>query len=54
MCIGAQIVGPWLVRDLIPAFIKARFSTDEDCRRRVRKLHELELEAARELRDKIG
>jgi len=54
MCIGAQIVGPWLVRDLIPAFIKARFSTDEDCRRRVRKLHELELEAARELKDKIG
>jgi ribose 5-phosphate isomerase B len=54
MCIGAQIVGPWLVRDLIPAFIRARFSTDEDCRRRVRKLHELELEAARELKDKIG
>jgi ribose 5-phosphate isomerase B len=54
MCIGAQIVGAWLVRDLIPAFIKARFSTDEDCRRRVRKLHDLELEAARELKDKIG
>jgi ribose 5-phosphate isomerase B len=54
MCIGAQIVGAWLVRDLIPAFIKARFSTDEDRRRRVRKLHELELEAARELKDKIG
>jgi ribose 5-phosphate isomerase B len=54
MCIGAQIVGPWLVRDLIPAFIKAQFSTDEDCRRRVRKLHELEVEAARELKDQIG
>jgi len=53
MCLGAQIIGPWLMRDLIPAFIKAEFSTDENCRRRVRKLHELELEAARELKDKI-
>ena len=53
MCLGAQIIGPWLAKDLITAFIRARFSTDEDCRRRVRKLHELELEAARELRDQV-
>jgi len=53
MCLGAQIIGPWLARDLITVYIKAEFSTDEDCRRRVRKLHELELEAARELKDKI-
>src|SRR5512139_3044105 len=33
MCLGAQIIGPWLARDLITAFIKAHFSTDEDCRR---------------------
>lgn len=49
MCLGAQIVGPWLAVDLIRAFLGATFSTDEDCRRRVRKLHDLELEAAREL-----
>jgi ribose 5-phosphate isomerase B len=53
MCLGAQIIGPWLARDLIIAFLKAQFSTDEDCRRRVRKLHELELEAARELKGQI-
>jgi len=42
MCIGAQIIGPWLAVDLIDAFLRAEFSTDEDCRRRVAKLHDLE------------
>jgi ribose 5-phosphate isomerase B len=49
MCIGAQIIGPWLAKELIPAFIKAEFSTEEHFRRRVRKLHEMELSAAIEL-----
>ncbi|PSC04163.1 ribose 5-phosphate isomerase B [Alsobacter soli] len=44
MCIGAQIVGPWLARDLVSAYLKAEFSTDEDCRRRVEKLHALDAE----------
>ena len=44
MCIGAQIVGPWLAKDLISAFLEARFSTDEDFRRRVAKLHQMEEE----------
>ena len=38
MCIGAQIVGPWLAKDLVAAYLDARFSTDEDFRRRVAKL----------------
>lgn len=38
MCIGAQIVGPWLAKDLITAFLQARFSTSEEFRRRVAKL----------------
>ena len=42
MCIGAQIVGLWLARDLIDAFVDARFSTDPDFRRRVAKLETLE------------
>ena len=45
MCIGAQIVGPWLAKDLISSFLSATFSTDEDFRRRVRKLHELDQES---------
>ena len=42
MCIGAQIVGAWLAKDLVEAYLKAEFSTDEDFRRRVRKLAEMD------------
>jgi ribose 5-phosphate isomerase B len=50
MCIGAQIVGPWLAVDLVEAFLDARFSEDPDCRRRVEKLHAMDraLASARE------
>ncbi|TKW68749.1 MAG: ribose 5-phosphate isomerase B [Paracoccus denitrificans] len=44
MCIGAQIVGPWLAFDLIDSFLAAEFSTDEDFRRRVEKLHQMDAE----------
>jgi len=42
MCIGAQIVGPWLAKDLVTAFLDAEFSTDEDFRRRVAKLADMD------------
>jgi ribose 5-phosphate isomerase B len=42
MCLGAQIVGPWLAVDLIDAFLAAEFASDEDFRRRVEKLRALE------------
>lgn len=44
LCIGAQIVGPWLARDLIDAYLTARFSTDEEFRRRVDKLAVMDAE----------
>src|SRR5690349_3273743 len=44
MCIGAQIVGPWLANDLISSFLAAEFSTEEDFRRRVQRLHEMDRE----------
>lgn len=44
MCIGAQIVGPWLARDLVDAFIAAEFERSEDYLRRVQKLHDMESE----------
>lgn len=44
MCIGAQIVGPWLASDLIKAYLEAEFSTGEEFRRRVEKLHEMDRE----------
>ena len=45
MCIGAQIVGPWLAKDLIASYLSAEFSTDEDFRRRVAKLHAMDAES---------
>lgn len=42
MCLGAQIVGPWLAGDLVRGFLGAEFSTDGDFRRRVEKLRQLE------------
>jgi ribose 5-phosphate isomerase B len=53
MCMGAQIIGPWIAIDLIHSFLNARFSTEGHFRRRVRKLAELELQAARELKDQL-
>lgn len=42
MCLGAQIVGSWLARDLIESFLKAEFVQDVDFIRRVEKLAQLE------------
>jgi len=42
MCIGAQIVGPWLAKDLVAAYLDAKFSTSEEFRRRVAKLAEMD------------
>ena len=42
MCIGAQIIGPWLANDLIAAYLGAQFSTDADFRRRVEKLRKMD------------
>lgn len=44
MCIGAQIVGPWLARDLVESFLDAKFDANEDHVRRVQKLHAMENE----------
>jgi ribose 5-phosphate isomerase B len=44
MCLGAQIVGPWLARDLVASFLAAEFSTDEEFRRRVGKLAAMDAE----------
>jgi ribose 5-phosphate isomerase B len=49
LCLGAWIVGPIIAEDVVREFLGASFSTDEDFRRRVKKLHELERLAAAEL-----
>ncbi|HMA09218.1 MAG TPA: ribose 5-phosphate isomerase B [Ramlibacter sp.] len=42
MCMGAQIIGPWLANDLVASFLAAKFEDNEDVRRRVAKLHEMD------------
>ncbi|ALS20777.1 MULTISPECIES: RpiB/LacA/LacB family sugar-phosphate isomerase [Paenibacillus] len=42
MCVGAQIIGPVIVVELLESFLKAEFSTEEEFRRRVEKLYEME------------
>lgn len=46
MCVGAQIIGPVIVAELLESFLKAEFSTAEEFRRRVDKLHEMERQYA--------
>jgi ribose 5-phosphate isomerase B len=45
LCLGAQIVGVKLVEEILGAFLTAEFSTEEQFRRRVAKLAELEHDA---------
>lgn len=42
MCVGAQIIGPVIVVELLESFLKAEFSTEEEFRIRVEKLHKME------------
>jgi ribose 5-phosphate isomerase B len=42
LCLGARIIGPALVPELVQAFLGAEFSTEERHRRRVGKIHNLE------------
>jgi ribose 5-phosphate isomerase B len=46
LCIGAWIIGIKLAAEVIDAFLSASFSTEPHFRRRVQKLHELELRSA--------
>ena len=42
LCMGAWVIGVKLAEEVLRAFLNARFSTDDDFRRRVKKLEELE------------
>lgn len=49
LAMGAWLIGPATAREVITAFLAARFDDDEDTRRRVAKLRQMELDGAREL-----
>ncbi len=42
LCVGAWIIGIKVAEEVLKAYLNANFSTDEDFRRRVRKLGEME------------
>lgn len=42
LCLGARVVGPALVKELVGAFISAKFSNEERHVRRVNKIYKLE------------
>jgi ribose 5-phosphate isomerase B len=42
LCMGAWIIGPKMAEEVLRAYLGATFSTNEDFRRRVQKLNEME------------
>lgn len=51
LCLGAWLAGRKTVEEVLRAWLEARFSTDEDFRRRVKKLGDLERWAAGVVQD---
>ncbi len=43
LCLGAQIIGPSLAEEILKAFLDAKFSAEEQFRRRVRKLDQMDM-----------
>ena len=43
LCLGARVIGDEIARELVQAFLDAKFSTEERHRRRVAKIVQLEL-----------
>jgi ribose 5-phosphate isomerase B len=42
LCLGAQIIGPSVAEEILSNFLNAKFSTEEQFRRRVRKLDQFD------------
>jgi len=43
LCLGAQIIGPSVAEEILSNFVKAKFSTEEQFRRRVQKLDQFDM-----------
>jgi ribose 5-phosphate isomerase B len=43
LCIGAQIIGPSVAEEILTNFLNAKFSTEEQFRRRVQKLNQFDM-----------
>ena len=53
IAMGAWVIGRATAGEVIEAFLEARFDDDDDTVRRVRKLHDLERNSARELANEL-
>jgi ribose 5-phosphate isomerase B len=49
LCFGAWIIGIEIAKEILDAFVAAKFSDTEDLRRRVGKLHQMERDYAKKL-----
>jgi ribose 5-phosphate isomerase B len=54
LCLGARVIGPELMLDLMRAFLAARFTGEERHRRRLAKIAELEQAAAKAPKTKVA
>ena len=45
LCLGARVIGPEMAKELVPAFLEARFLTGEKYRRRLEKVLAIESRA---------
>ena len=52
ICIGAWIIGPSVAKEVLDAFVNAKFSDDPNFKRRVKKLTEMEYKYAEKLLSK--
>ena len=52
ICMGAGIIGLSVAKEVLDAFLNAKFSTDPDFKRRVSKLSRMELKYAKQLMSK--
>jgi ribose 5-phosphate isomerase B len=52
LCLGARVIGPELMLDLVRAFMASHFTGEERHRRRLGKIAELELRFSTPLRQK--
>ena len=54
VAMGAWVIGQAVAGEVVESFLAARFDDDDDTVRRVRKLHELERTAARQLANELS
>ena len=53
LCLGARIIGMELAREIVAAFLNARFSGEERHQRRLKKVLDIEAEAIKKYKNSL-